>query len=123
MRRLAVVLAVLVWTSLAGVRAADPSGRWSATFDSQVGEQQYTFEFVVKGSQLTGTVKGNLLGESQIQDGKIDGDKISFVENGKFQDMELRIVYSGTMTSADEIKFSRNVADLATEELLAKRVK
>jgi hypothetical protein len=38
-------------------------------------------------------------------------------------EMPLRITYSGAMTSADEIKFTRNVADIANEELVAKRVK
>jgi len=35
----------------------------------------------------------------------------------------LKITYSGTMTSADEIAFTRNVADLANEKLVTKRVK
>ena len=105
------------------VRAADPSGRWTATFTTEVGEQQYTFEFKVKGSALTGTAKSNLLGESELQEGKVDGDKISFVENANFQGMPLKITYSGTMTSADEIAFTRNVADLANEKLVAKRAK
>ena len=35
----------------------------------------------------------------------------------------VRITYTGTVVSADEIKFTRNVADFATEELVAKRVK
>ena len=56
-------------------------------------------------------------------DGKVDGDKISFVENVDFQGMPLKIVYTGQMTSADEIKMTRNVADLAMEQLVAKRVK
>jgi hypothetical protein len=37
--------------------------------------------------------------------------------------MPLRIVYSGQMTSADEIKFTRNVAGIANENFVAKRVK
>jgi hypothetical protein len=115
------VVAILALAAL--VRAADPSGRWTATFTTEVGEQQYTFEFKVKGSALTGTAKSNLLGESELQEGKIDGDKISFVENASFQGMPLKITYSGTMTSADEIAFTRNVADLANEKLVAKRVK
>ena len=115
------VVAILAFAVL--VRAADPSGRWTATFTTEVGEQQYTFEFKVKGSALTGTAKSNLLGESELQEGKIDGDKISFVENANFQGMPLKITYSGTMTSADEIAFTRNVADLANEKLVAKRAK
>jgi hypothetical protein len=113
----------LVLVAYAGVRAADPSGRWTATFTTDVGEQQYTYEFVVKGTTLTGTAKGNLIGESPIIEGKIDGDTISFVENATFMEMPLRITYTGTMTSADEIAFTRNVADIATEKLVAKRVK
>ena len=116
-------IALLVMLALTTVRAADPSGRWTATFATEVGEQQYTYEFVVKGTTLTGTAKGNLLGESKITEGKIDGDTITFVENASFMEMPLRIVYTGTMTSADEIAFTRNVADLAMEKLVAKRVK
>jgi hypothetical protein len=121
--RIVVVTAVLLVASLAVIQAADVTGRWTATFTTQVGEQSYTFEFVVKGNQLTGTAKGNLLGESKITEGKVDGDKISFVENGTYMEMPLRIVYTGTVTSNDEIKLSRNVADIATEELVAKRSK
>jgi hypothetical protein len=121
--RIVVVTAVLLVASLAVIQAADVTGRWTATFTTQVGEQSYTFEFVVKGNQLTGTAKGNLLGESKITEGKVDGDKISFVENGTYMEMPLRIVYTGTVTSNDEIKLSRNVADIATEELVAKRAK
>jgi hypothetical protein len=116
-------IALLVVLALAGVRAADPSGRWTATFSTEVGEQQYTYEFVVKGTTLTGTAKGNLTGESQISEGKIDGDKISFVENASFMEMPLRFVYSGTMKSADEIEFTRTLMDFAPEKLVAKRVK
>jgi hypothetical protein len=121
--RIIAVAFVIVLASLSGVRAADVTGRWTATFTTEIGEQIYTYEFVVKGTVLTGTTKGNLTGESQIADGKVDGDKISFVENASFQGMPLRIVYTGQMTSADEIKMSRNVADIATEQLVAKRAK
>jgi hypothetical protein len=123
-RRITAFLAAMVMLVLATVvRAADPSGRWTASFTTEVGEQQYTFEFRVKGSTLTGTAKSNLLGDSELQEGKVDGDKISFVENANFQGMPLKITYSGTMTSADEIAFTRNVADIANEKLVAKRAK
>jgi hypothetical protein len=121
--RITATAAVVILVLAAFVRAADPSGRWTSTFTTDVGEQQYTFEFKVMGSTLTGTAKSNLLGETQLQEGKIDGDKISFVENADFQGMPLKITYSGTMTSADEIAFTRNVADIANEKLVAKRAK
>ncbi len=122
-RRLVLVVAALVFLSLSGLRAADVSGKWTSTFNTEIGEQIYTYDFVVKGTVLTGTAKGNMTGESKISDGKVDGDKISFVENVDFQGMPLKITYTGQMTSADEIKMTRNVADIAMEQLVAKRAK
>ena len=122
-RRLVIALSALALLWVASGHAQDVAGTWTATFETQVGEQQYTFVFAVKGSELTGTAKGNLLGESKITEGKVDGKTITFVENGTYMEMPLRIVYTGTMTSADEIRFTRNVADLAMEELVAKRAK
>ena len=107
-------------TTVAG--RADITGTWTASFDTQIGKQDYTYEFVQKDSTLTGKMKSNL-GTGDITEGKVDGDKVSFVEMLKFQDMDIRITYNGTVTSANEIKFTRNVADFATEELVAKRVK
>jgi hypothetical protein len=54
---------------------------------------------------------------------KLDGDKVSFVENGSYQDMPLRITYAGTFSSADEIKFTRVVVEGTPEEAVAKRSK
>ena len=122
-RRTLVVALALVVVSLALVKAADATGKWTAKFATQVGDQEYTYDFVVKGTTLTGTAKGNLLGESKIAEGKVEGDKISFVENGKYMDMELRIEYAGTMTSNDEIKFTRKIGEFATEDFVAKRSK
>jgi hypothetical protein len=124
MKRNLVLIAIAlaaVWT--AGVRAADPSGRWSATFMTQVGEQVYTYEFVVKGTTLTGTAKGSLTGEGKISDGKIDGDTITFVENTTYMGMPLAFNYTGKMTSADQIELSRTLMDFEAEKATAERVK
>ncbi len=102
--------------------AADITGKWTAAFDTQIGQQNYTYEFVVKDGALTGKAKSDN-GESVLQNGKVEGDTVTFVENLKFQDMDIRIEYTGKITSADEIKFTRKVADFATEELVAKRAK
>ena len=121
--RRCLMVSIALLLAVAAVRAADPSGRWTATFETQVGEQSYTFEFVVTATSLTGTLKGSLTGESKIAEGKIDGETITFVENATFMEVPLRITYSGTMTSADEIQFTRNVADAGMEKFAAKRVK
>ena len=72
---------VVMMMSLAWVSAADVTSNWAAKFSTQAGDQEYTYDFVVKGTQLTGTAKGNLLGESPIADGKVEGDKITYVQN------------------------------------------
>jgi hypothetical protein len=104
---------------------ADITGQWASKFDSAVGEQSYTYDFLAaKDGKLTGKIKGSLAeGPVDVQEGKVEGDKVSFIETLNFQGMEIRIVYTGTITSADEIKFTRNVMDLATEEVVAARVK
>jgi hypothetical protein len=48
--------------------------------------------------------------------------KISLVETLNFQGNAISISYKGK-TAGDEIKFTRQVGEFATEELVAKRVK
>lgn len=101
--------------------AADIAGQWTATFSTQIGEQHYTYAFKVDGEKLTGTAK-NDMGSTEIANGTIKGDDISFVENLNFNGTPLVITYTGKIVG-DEIKFTRKVGDIATEELVAKRVK
>lgn len=81
----------------------------------------YTYEFVVKGSTLTGIGKGSLTGETKIADGKIDGDTSTFVENATYMGMPVVFTYTGTIASADTIELTRTVMDIATEKATAKR--
>ncbi|HYP15519.1 MAG TPA: hypothetical protein VEQ63_16445 [Bryobacteraceae bacterium] len=101
--------------------AADVTGKWSAEFDTQIGVQKYTYELAATGGKLTGKAISEH-GETAITEGKVDGESVFFVENLKFNDMEIRVEYSGKI-AGDEIKFTRKVGDFATEELVAKRVK
>jgi hypothetical protein len=100
---------------------ADITGTWTASFDTQVGVQHYTYTFKVEGNKLTGTAKSDN-GTVQITEGTVNGDDVAFVENLEYQGMPLRIVYKGKV-SGDEIKFTRVVADMFNEELVAKRAK
>ncbi len=119
--RVSFMLTFLILALVFPALAADPTGKWTATFDTMVGQQKYTYEFKLVGDKLTGkAISQN--GEVEIQDGKVSGDVITFVENINFQGNDLRIEYTGKI-SADEIKFTRKVAEYATEELVAKREK
>ncbi len=117
-RRL-VALGVLAVTFLAIAYAAGATGKWTATFNTQVGEQKYTWDLTAAGSKLTGKYTSSN-GNGEITDGKVDGNNLSWVENLDFQGMPLRIEYKATL-SGDELKITRKVADVATEEGVAKR--
>ena len=112
--------------SISGVtRAADVTGKWKSEFDTQIGHLKYVYDLKTDGEKLTGKAFRDRDGEkteTDIKEGKLKGDQISFVENVKFQDQEIRIEYTGTI-AGDEIKFTRKVGDFATTEIVAKREK
>lgn len=119
-RRAAVAAVVFASFTLSAL-AADVTGKWTSTFDTAVGEQHYTYTFKVDGEKLTGTAV-NDSSSSDITDGKMKGDDITFVENLKYEGQTLVVTYVGKV-SGDEIKFTRTVGDYGSEELVAKRAK
>jgi len=119
--RIATALFVLLLALAIPALAADISGQWTATFNTQVGEQHYVYTFKVDGEKLTGTAKSDN-GNVTIENGTVKGDDVSFVENLDYQGQKLVITYTGKV-SGDEIKFTRDVGGFGKEELVAKRVK
>ena len=107
------------------VLAADVTGTWKTEFDSQIGLQKYTYTLKQDGTNLTGKANseiGDRKREAELKEGRVDGDAISFVEMLNFQGNDIRITYSGKLTTnANEIKFAREVGDFAKEEIVAKR--
>ena len=116
--RMIALIAVTAAISLPAL-AQGVSGTWTASFETEVGVQSYTFELVADGDRLTGTAS-SANGEGEISEGTIDGSQISFVENLNYQGMPLRITYTGTL-AGNEIQFTRDVAGLAMEEFVATR--
>ncbi|MDW7980195.1 MAG: alpha/beta hydrolase-fold protein [Verrucomicrobiales bacterium] len=124
MRTVSVLVVALTSTALVA-RAADVSGRWHAEFDTQIGVQKYLFTFQASNSALVGTAVSEIQGvkrTTELKEGKIEGDVISFVEPLDFDGIELRIKYTGRVR-ADEIEFKREVGDVAVEEFKAARVR
>lgn len=103
--------------------AANITGAWTSSFETQIGQQEYTYDFIVKDKVLTGKMKSNTGGESEVRDGKVEGATITFKETLTFMEMAIEISYTGQVVSADEIKFTRTVGEFATEELVARRSK
>ncbi|HYP07454.1 MAG TPA: hypothetical protein VER03_14570 [Bryobacteraceae bacterium] len=115
------LLICLLMVAVSTVFGADISGKWKASFDTQIGVQNYTYEFKLEGGKLTGTAQSEH-GKSALEQGAVSGDTVTFVENLEFQGNKIAVEYKGTV-AGDEIKFTRKVGDFATEELVAKRVK
>jgi hypothetical protein len=109
---------------LGTVRAAGIDGKWAAEFDSQIGQQKYVFELKADGEKLTGKATGqrqDQKSETEIKNGKIVKDEVSFTEALKIQDQEVTIEYKGKL-AGDELKLHRKVGDFAEYDIVAKRV-
>ena len=104
--------------------AADVAGKWKSEFTSPIGQLKYIYDLKADGDKLTGKAIRELEGqktETEIKEGKVSGSEVSFVELLKFDDQDIRIENKGKL-DGDEIKFTRKVGDLATMEIVAKRV-
>ena len=117
------MLLTLMVCSLAAL-AADVTGEWKASAEGPNGAMQRTFSLKVDGTKLTGETVSSFAGKSTINDGKVDGDNLTFVIQMKLQDTEMTMNYKGKVVSKDEIKFTaENAAGGGqTIEWLAKRV-
>ena len=103
--------------------AADVTGTWTASFDTQVGKQDYTYTFKQTGTKLTGKAKSDFaMATTEITEGMVNGDDLSFVENLDYMGMQLRIVYKGKVPGND-IKLTRTVVEVVNEEAVAKKSK
>jgi hypothetical protein len=119
-RKLSLALLFLTLGAVAAL-AADLTGKWNATVETPRGTQNITFDFHVDGATLTGKVTSQR-GETDIQDGKIDGDNLSFSQTVNFNGNEMKINYTGKV-DGDTIKFTRTVGDRPAVEFTAARGK
>src|SRR5438552_8611603 len=82
--------------------AADASGTWKSEFDSQIGRQKYTYTLKQDGEKLTGKANSEVSDqkhETELSKGKVEGDKVSFVEMLNFNANDIRITYKGTIAN------------------------
>jgi hypothetical protein len=88
--------------------AADVDGKWTASVPGGQGNtMEVTFTFKADGSKLTGSMS-NPRGEREIQDGKIDGDNISFNQTFERGGNSMTLVYKGAV-KGDTIEFTRSM--------------
>lgn len=122
--KLKCLLVGLAMLALAGwASAADITGTWKGTAETPAGKVQRTFNFKVDGSKLTGEATSDVLGNSTIQDGKINGDTITFTIDVTIQGNQGKANYTGKI-EGDQIKMSVKVEGVEqTIEYSVTRVK
>jgi hypothetical protein len=123
-KRIAFLAVCFVFAALSLAWAADVNGKWTAQVPGRDGQtRELTFTFKAEGEKLTGSMSGQQ-GDSEITDGKISGDQISFTVKINMQGNERKFLYKGTV-SGDEMKVTRTIegGNRPPQEFTAKRVK
>lgn len=103
MKKILCVCAALIMAfTAASAFAADLTGSWTGKSAGPNGEGfQITFNFKVDGDKLTGTMAGPQGDPMEISEGKVDGDKLSFIVS--FNGMTIK--HEGVITG-DTIKLT-----------------
>ena len=97
----------------------DVSGRWVAEVDTPAGPVSYTFTFSVAGTTLTGSGQSPF-NRFELRDGRVEGDRITFVEEASFDNRPARLQYSGQL-AGEEIRFTRTTAQGRLDTFVARR--
>lgn len=104
--RLFLLLAGLSVLLAGPILANGVAGKWSAQVPGRGGEtRETTFNFQVEGETLTGTMSA-MQRDIAIEDGKVQGDEMSFKVVLSFQGNQVTLLYNGKL-SGDEIQFTR----------------
>jgi hypothetical protein len=111
---LLVVLATLLYS-------ADATGKWKASLDAGGETHDLTFDLKASGDTLTGTVGGLTAQPSEVKDGKVQGDTVSFWAMGEYQGQPLKLVFKGQVLE-NEIHFTMGLDDGSwSSDLVAKK--
>lgn len=105
------VAALIAFLSLIpGANAADVSGTWKGSFDFQGAAVPLTFHLTEAAGAVSGTVEGLPTSPTEIHDGKVEGDAVTFWVNTDYQGTTYRLVWKGKI-AVGEIDFSFGTED------------
>jgi len=100
--------------------AQSVDGVWEGEVEGRNGMQTVTFTLKADGATLTGKVTTRR-GDNDIEDGKIEGDQISFKTTLNFNGNTATMVYTGKVNGG-EIAFKRVIEEFdRTSEFTVKR--
>jgi len=101
--------------------AAEVSGTWKGSFDFNGTAVPLTINLKNASDGLSGTIEGLPTTPTDIHDGKVDGDTITFWIKTDYQGESYKLVYKGKV-SGDEIHFTFGTEDGSWgSELTAKK--
>jgi hypothetical protein len=118
-RALLFVLACVSFTGL--LLAGDISGTWTGTMATGNNQIPLTYKFKQDGAKLTGTVTGPG-GDLPLNDGKIDGDKISFYVTAEMGGQPARFMSTGAV-KGEEIVLETKGESFSAPPMTLKRAK
>lgn len=102
--------------------AQDISGDWKGTFDMNGTPMELRFHLKSAASAVTGTMERVGAPPTEIHEGKIEGDTVSFWITTDYEGQTYTIVYKGKIT-ADQIDFDFGTADQSwSAQLIAKKI-
>ena len=107
MKPLATIFAALALAA-SPMLAADATGKWEAMLSGPQGEMAFVFDLTADGEKLTGKVSNEFMGDSEIKDGKISGDEISFKQELERGPRVITFSYAGKI-NGDEMELTRTV--------------
>jgi hypothetical protein len=106
-RHIALTGLLLLLAGLAS--AADLTGAWKGAFSFN--DQSVPLTLDLKGAtQITGTITGFPSGVTEIKDGKLDGENLSFWVMIQYEGMPVKLVYKGKVVGS-EIQFNFGTED------------
>jgi hypothetical protein len=89
-------MALMIAMPARGQQTVDVAGKWETTRETPRGTMTSTFTFKVDGNKLTGTI-GSQRGDTEISEGTVDGNKISFKVVMTMGDRTFEMSYTGTV--------------------------
>jgi hypothetical protein len=118
MRTIVTMLSLILGSALI-LCGADATGVWKADYTTPDGTaRQSTFHLKTDGDKLTGKVVGQA-GETEIRDGVMKGDDVSFSVTRNFNGQEFTLKYAGKVVG-DELKlkvtFNDNSFDIVAKK-------
>jgi hypothetical protein len=100
--------------------AGDISGKWQASVKGENGTLTRTFVFKQDGTTLTGQTASDRFGKSSVQDGKIEGDTLSFTYRVDMEFGSVKISITGKVQG--DVILMTAALDGGTLEFTARRV-